>query len=75
MRTAALEAKLLQQLTAMREMVLFNILLELQKAYGDLDWERCLEILAAYMVGIRIIQLIWIYWNHLTMVARAGVYF
>ena len=40
--TAALEVKLLPQLTAMREAVLFEVFLDIQKAYDALDWERSL---------------------------------
>ena len=49
--TADLEAKLLQQLTDMREEVLFYFFSNLQKAYNSLDRDRCLEILGAYGVG------------------------
>ena len=35
--TAVLEAKLIEQLTAMREAVLFKVFLDLQKAYDALD--------------------------------------
>ena len=73
--TAALEAKLLQQLTAMREAVLFGVFLGLQKSYDSLDWDRCLDIIAAYSVIPRKILIIWTYWGQLTMVARAGGYF
>ena len=38
--TAALEAKLIQQLTAIREAVLFKVFLDLQKAYIALDRDR-----------------------------------
>ena len=41
--TATLEAKLLQQLAAMKEEVLYVIFLELTKAYDDLDRSRSLE--------------------------------
>ena len=43
--TATLEAKLLQQLAAMREEVLYVISLDLTKAYDALDRSRSLEIL------------------------------
>ena len=42
MGTANFEAKLLQQLTAMREAVLFNLFLDIRKAYDALDRERAL---------------------------------
>ena len=48
MGTVSLEAKLLQQLTAMREAVLFEVFLGLKKAYYALDQIRCLEIITAY---------------------------
>ena len=40
--TATLEAKLVQQLAAMREEVLYVIFLDLTKAYDALDRSRCL---------------------------------
>ena len=43
--TATLEAKLLQQLAAMREEVLYVIFLDLTKSYDVLDRSRSLEIL------------------------------
>ena len=43
--TATPEAKLLQQLAALREEVLLVILLDLHKAYDALDRSRFLEIL------------------------------
>ena len=49
--TATLEAKLLQQLEALREEVLYVIFLDLHKAYDALDRSRCLEILEGVMVG------------------------
>ena len=52
--TATLEAKLLQQLAAMREEVLYVILLDLTKAYDALDRSRSLEILKGYGVGVRV---------------------
>ena len=46
--TATLEAKLLQQLAALRKEVLYVIFLDLQKANNALDRSRCLEILEGY---------------------------
>ena len=48
MGTNALDTKLLQQLSAMREVVLFKIFLDLQKAYNELNRDRCLVIITAY---------------------------
>ena len=61
--TAALEASLLKQLTAMREAVLFEVFLDLQKAYVTMDWDRFLEIIAAYGVGPKALQLLQTYWD------------
>ena len=49
--TATLEDKLLQQLAAMSEEVLYMIFLDLTKVYDALDRSRCLEILEGYGVG------------------------
>ena len=56
--TATLESKLLQQLSAMREEVLYVIFLDLHKAYDALDRSRCLEILEGYGIGPRAINLL-----------------
>ena len=56
--TATLEAKLLQQLAALREDVLYVIFLDLHKAYNTLDRSRCLEILEGYGVGPRSCRLL-----------------
>ena len=73
--TATLEAKLLQQLAALREEVLYVIFLDLHKVYDALDRSRCLEILEGYGRGPRSRRLLQIYWRCLTMVARVGGYY
>ena len=74
--TVALEANLLQQLTSMREAVLFKVLLlDLHKSYDSMDWYICLEILASYGFISRTLRILHTYWDQLTMVARAGGYF
>ena len=73
--TAALNAKLLQHLTYMIEVVLFEVFLDLQKSYNVLEQERCLVIITVYGVGPRTIRIIWTNWDHLTILARAGINF
>ena len=72
---ATLEAKLLHQLAALREEVLYVILLDLHKVYDALDRSRCLEILEGYGIRPRARKLLRNYWHRLTMVARAGGYY
>ena len=60
--TAALKANLLQQRMTMREAVLFEVFLDLQKADADLDQDRCREIIAAYGVGPRVVWLLQTWW-------------
>ena len=40
--TTTIKANLLQQLTDMSEVVLFEVFLDLQNSYDTLDWDRCL---------------------------------
>ena len=49
--TASLEAKLLQKIMDMREKVLYNIFLDLHKAYDALNCDLCLDTLAACGAG------------------------
>ena len=73
--TATLEAKLIQQLAAMREEVLYVIFIHLTKAYDALDRSRILEILKGYGVGDRVRRMLQEYWDKTTIVARAGGYY
>ena len=70
--TATLEAKLLQQLVAMREEFLYVIFLDLKKVYDNLDIYICLEILEVYNMGPQSCRILRMYWDRLRMVARAG---
>ena len=74
-RTAALNTKLLQHLTAMREVFLFEVFLDIWKACDTLYRERALDLLALYKFCPRTFQLLWMYWDRLTMVAKVGKYF
>ena len=51
MVTTSLKANLLQQLTDMREEVLYEVFLDLWKYYDTLDRECCMENLFGYRVG------------------------
>ena len=59
--TVTLEAKLLQQLSDLREKVLYVIFLDLHKAYDALDRSRCLDIFEGYGVGHRARRLLQTY--------------
>ena len=56
-----LDDNLIHQLAAMREAVLLEVFLDIQKACDALDQERALEIFAAYGVGPRTVLLLWTY--------------
>ena len=73
--TVTLKAKLLQQLAALREEVLYVIFLDLHKAYDALDRYRCLKILEGYGVGPRARRLLQSYFRRLTMVAQVDGYY
>ena len=60
---------------AMREEVLYKVLLNLSKSYGALDMERCLEIIVGYGVGLQTERILRYYWDHLYMVSRVGRYY
>ena len=66
---------MLQYMTAMREEVLYEVFVDLRKVYYALDQERCMDIMVAYEVVLQMELLIRIYWEGLTMVSRAGLYY
>ena len=49
--TAIIEANMSQQLVGISHEPLFQVFLDLQKAYYLLDWEWCLELLRGYGMG------------------------
>ena len=59
----------------MRKEVLYEIFLDIHKAYDALDRNHCLDILAAYRVIPRAIRLLRRYWDQLKNFARAGGYY
>ena len=72
MGNSALKSKLIQQLTAMRETVFYEIFLDLQKVYDALDWEKCLKSLVSYGLCTRALQILQMYWIRLAVVVRDG---
>ena len=55
---AILKVKLIHQLEALREEVLYVISMDSQKGYDALERSRCLEILVGYGVGCRACRLL-----------------
>jgi hypothetical protein len=70
--TAIMEVKLNQQLAWVDQALLYQIYLDLKKAYNALDWTGCLEILAGYGVGPNLHCLQKQIWDGARMVCCAG---
>ena len=75
MGTASLEAKMLQQLIAMRYKVLYANFLDLNKEFDALDRERCLEIIEVYGVELQARRILHTYWERLMTMDNAGRYY
>ena len=73
--TAILETKLHMQLAQRGNKPLYQIFLDLSKAYDALDRGRTLEILAAYGVGENVLRLLANFWNeHKATPRQEGCY-
>jgi hypothetical protein len=70
--TAIMEVKLQQQLAWVDQAPLYQIYLDLRKAYDALDRGRCLEILAGYGIGPNLLRLQKKFWDDAKMVCCAG---
>ena len=64
-----LEAKLIQNLTSMKEDILYDTYLYIEKIYNVLECNPCLEIVETYSVRPWAIRLLRKYWYQLNMVA------
>ena len=56
--TASLEGNMVQQLMEMREEVLYEIFLDIHKAYDFMYRDQCIDALVAYGVGLWAIRLL-----------------
>jgi hypothetical protein len=68
MGTATIEAKLAQQLAWMGQEPLFQVFINLRKAYDHQDQERCLAIMTGYGVGPKLLRLQTKFWYQAQMV-------
>ena len=75
MGSATFKVKLIQQVAALKEVVIHAIFLDLHKAYDALDRSRYLYILKVCGVGPRYLRLFCRNWERLNMVAQAGGYY
>ena len=73
--TATIEAKLTQQLAHLEQTPLYEIFVDLRKAYDSVDRARCLKILAGYGVGRKVSGLLQHFWASAEYVCKAGGYF
>jgi hypothetical protein len=72
MGTATIEAKLAQQLAWMEQEPLYQVFVDLRKAYDHLDRKQCLAIMTGYGVGPKLLCLQAKFWNQAEMVCPAG---
>jgi hypothetical protein len=73
--TATIKAKLHQSQAWRNQCQLYQIYVDLKKAYDALDWEQTLKILVAYGVGPKLLALQKHFWETATLVCRARGYY
>jgi hypothetical protein len=73
--TAIIEAKLVQQLVLRKQMPLYEIFIDLKKAFDMLDHDRALDILEGYGIGPRMLHLLRSYWTQQKVVAWQSGYY
>ena len=69
-----MEAKLQQEVAALLQEILFQVYIDLTKAYDSVDRERTLKTLGEYGVGPRLLRLIKHYWDHQKIAPRQRGY-
>ena len=73
--TAILEAKLFQQLARIHQVPVYEIFIDLKKAYDAVDRSRLLAALKGYGVGPNCLRLLQSFWNRQVIVARQGGFY
>ncbi len=73
--TATMEVKLAQQLAYQEQEAWYQIFLDLRKAYDAMDRRRCLDILAGYGGGPKLIRLLTHFWAEAKLACRTGGYY
>jgi Reverse transcriptase (RNA-dependent DNA polymerase) len=61
--TAGIEAKLQQELASIWHLPLFQVYIDLRKAYNTIDRDRALETLSSYGMGPRLLNLLRHFWK------------
>ena len=74
MGTATLEANMAQQLAGLAHEPIFQVLLDVWKAYDLLDRERCLEPPTGYRLGTNLAQILENYWRRQMIAPKVGKY-
>ena len=70
MGTSTLVSKLLQHIAVIRKAVLYEIFLDLHKAYGALAQGGALTFLEGYVVGHQVFRILTRYWERATIEER-----
>ena len=70
-----MEAKLEQQLAGIVHNPLFQVFIDVRKAYNSLGRGRCMKILRGYGLGPRLQQLLQRYWYGQRVVPNSGKYY
>ncbi len=70
--TALIKAKLAQQLAWRNQCPLYDIYVDLKKAYDAINRGRMMEILKAYGVGPNLLRLQNLFWENAKVVCCAG---